>query len=91
MADLENGGSNKQTTGNNAQEEANIYEDEINLMDYFLVLWKRKGFIFLASVLPALVVGLTMFHGPRSHEISYTYDVGLSEKDFRVPEDKSLS
>ena len=54
MTSSENDGSNKQAAGND------IYEDEINLMDYLLVLWKRKWFIFLASVLPALVVGLAM-------------------------------
>lgn len=91
MTSLENDGSNKQTTCNNAQEKANIYEDEINLMAYFLVLWKRKWFIFLASVLPALVVGLAMFLGPRDYKISYTYDVGLGEKAFKVLEDTFYS
>jgi hypothetical protein len=66
-------------------------EDEINLMDYFIVLWKRKWFIFLASVLPALVVGLTMFHGPRNYKISYTYNVGLNEKAFKTLEDRFYS
>ena len=91
MASLKNDSSNKQTTGNDAQEEGNIYEDEINLMDYFLVLWKRKWFIFLASVLPPLVVGLTIFLGPRDYKISYTYIMGLDEKDFRVLEDTFYS
>ncbi len=66
-------------------------EDEINLMDYFIVLWKRKWFIFLASVLPALIVGLTMFHGPRDYKISYTYNIGLNEKAFKVLENKFYS
>jgi len=30
------------------------FEDEINLADYFRVLWKRKYFIVLGSVLPDL-------------------------------------
>ncbi len=75
MANSENGGSNKQAGSDNVHEEANIYEDEINLMDYFLVLWKRKWFIFLASVLPALIVGLVFFFSPRSYEVTYIYDV----------------
>ena len=91
MASLENDGSNKQTTGNNAQEEASIYEDEINLIDYFLVLWKRKWFILLASVLPALIVGLTIFFWPRDYKISYTYNIGLDEKAFKTLEDKFYS
>ena len=42
MTSSENGGSNKRGTGNDVQKEANIYEDEINLIDYFRVFWKRK-------------------------------------------------
>ena len=66
------------------QREANTYEDEINLMDYFLVLWKRKWFIFLASVLPALVVGLVIFLGPRNYKITYLYNTGLDEKNYKI-------
>jgi hypothetical protein len=84
MANLENDGSNKQTTGNDAQEEANIYEDEINLMDYFLVLWKRKWFILLGSVLPAFIVGLILFFSPRNYKVTYVYDVkGQSAYDVK--------
>ncbi|MCH8120363.1 MAG: hypothetical protein IIC00_11625 [Planctomycetes bacterium] len=91
MAGSENDGSNKQVTGNDVQKEASIYEDEINLIDYFLVLWKRKWFIFVASVLPPLVVGLAIFIGPRDYKISYTYDMGLGEKAFKTLEDKFYS
>ena len=91
MASLENDGSNKQTTGNGVHQEANIYEDEINLMDYFQVLWKRKWFIFLASVLPALLVGLMLFLSPRDYKITYTYNMGLGEKAFKILEDKFYS
>ena len=66
------------------QREANAYEDEINLMDYFLVLWKRKWFISVASVLPALVVGVIIFLGPRNYKTVYTYDANLNEKEYRT-------
>ena len=91
MGSSKNNGSNKQANGNNVHEKASIYEDEINLIDYFLVLWKRKWFIFLASVLPALIVGLAMFLWPRSYKISYTYDVGMGEKAFKELGDKFYS
>lgn len=88
MRSSENDGSNKQTVGNDVHQEARIYEDEINLIDYFLVLWKRKWFIFLASVLPALVVGLAIFLWPRDYKITYTYaNMGLDEKGFKILED----
>ena len=35
MTSSENDGSGKQTTGNNVHEDASVYEDEINLIDYF--------------------------------------------------------
>jgi len=91
MADSQGGGTNEKSVAAEIKEEANLYEDEINLMDYFLVPWKHKWFIFLASVLPALVVGLSMFLGPRDSKISYIYNMGLGEKDFKILEDKFYS
>ena len=87
MANLENDDSNKQTKGNNAQEEANIYEDEINLMDYFFVLWKHKLLILLGTLLPTLLVGITLFFYPRTYKVSYVYDISnwdINEKNYRV-------
>jgi hypothetical protein len=66
------------------QREANTYEDEINLMDYFLILWKRKVFIFLASVLPALVVGVIIFLWPRDYKTTYLYDANLNGDEYRT-------
>jgi len=73
------------------RKEADTYEDEISLIDYFLVLWKRKWFIFLASVLPALVVGPAIFLWPRDYKVTYIYDVredvgswNLNKKNYDV-------
>ena len=81
MAELENGGTNKQVANSNVHEGANIYEDEINLIDYFLVFWKRKWFIFLASVLPPLIIGLVIFFLPKSYELTYVYDLDDYTRD----------
>ncbi|OHB44424.1 MAG: hypothetical protein A2Y13_08465 [Planctomycetes bacterium GWC2_45_44] len=67
------------------------YEDEIDLMDYFLVLWKRKWFILLASALPALIVGLVIFFSPRDCTLTFTYNQALGEKDFMILEDTFYS
>ena len=91
MSSSENDGSNRQTPGSVVQEEANIYKDEINLVDYFIVLWKRKWFIFLASVLPAFVAGLAIFLWPRDYKITFTYNTGLGEKTLKILEDKFYS
>ena len=91
MASLENDRSKKQTTDDDVKEKASIYKDEINLMDYFVVLWKRKWFVFIASVLPPLVVGLAIFIGPRNYKIAYTYNMELDEKAFKILENKFYS
>ena len=75
MRSSENDGPNKRGAGSDVHEEANVYEDEINLIDYFRVLWKRKYFILLGSVLPALIVGLIFFSWPRKYKVTYVYDV----------------
>jgi len=91
MAGIDNDGANKQDIDNNDHKESNIYEDEINLMDYFLVLWKHKWLILLGSVLPALIVGLFLFSLPVNYELTYVYDVrddvrdwNLNEKNYNV-------
>ena len=81
MGSSENGGSNKQGTGSHVPEEANICEDEINLIDYFMVVWKRKWFILLGSIIPTLLIGLIIFFLPRHYTITYTYDVEDQFKD----------
>ena len=67
------------------------FEDEINLADYFRVLWKRKYLIVPGSVLPALVVGLVIFLGPRSYKVTYTYDIELDEKSYKMLLDRFYS
>jgi len=58
------------------QREANTYEDEINLMDYFLVLWKRKWFIGVGSLLPTLIVGgILFFFCPKNYSVTYMYEI----------------
>ena len=75
MSSSEKDCSNKQAADNDVQGKASIYEDEINLIDYFLVLWKRKWFIFLGAVLPALIVGIVLLLLPRNYKETYVYDV----------------
>ncbi len=102
MVGSEKDGSNKQTTGNDAQEEASIYGDEINLIDYFLVLWKHKFLILLCSVLPALAVGLVLFFSPRNYKVTYVYDIkdqggydvgnwNLNESNYKILLDRFYS
>ncbi len=71
------------------------YEDEINVLDCFCVLWRHKFLILLGSILPALIVGLIFYFSPRSYRTTYVYDIGdyggdytrnwdLNEKKFNI-------
>ena len=63
MGSSENGGSNKRNISNDAQEDANIYEDEIDLRDYIQVIIKRRKLIigiFLVAVIAATVISLLL-------------------------------
>ncbi len=75
MRSSENDDSNGQSIVSPVLEEANTCENEINLIDYIAVLGKRKRFILLGSIIPALLVGLFIFFLPRHYTTTYTYDV----------------
>jgi hypothetical protein len=75
MGSLRNDAPDSHPVPKNAQKEANIYEDEINLIDYLRVLWKRKYFVLPGSVLPVLIVGPILFFLPRNYKVTYVYDV----------------
>jgi hypothetical protein len=75
MESLGSGTTNSEPIPTNIQEKAEVYEDEINLIDYFVVIRKHKFLVLLGSVLPALIVGLILFFSPRDYKIIYTYDV----------------
>jgi hypothetical protein len=80
MTNSQGGGTNEVSAAAIIKNEVYL-EDEINLINYFRVLWKRKWFIFLASVLPALVVGLAIFLWPRDYKVTYVYDVRENVRD----------
>jgi hypothetical protein len=84
MASSQNDIPNDQPVPRNIRNSADTYEDEIDLIDYFRVLWKRKYFIVLGSALPALLVGLILFLSPRDYKVTHTYDTGLDEQGGRV-------
>jgi hypothetical protein len=65
---------NSQPVPTNDPEESH-FEDEINLIDYFSVVWKWKSLILLGSVSPMLIVGLILFFWPRNYKVTYVYDV----------------
>jgi DNA repair exonuclease SbcCD ATPase subunit len=71
--------------------EDEYYEDEINLIDYFLVLGRHKLLIIVGSLLPSLAVGLFFYLSPRDYTISYTYDISMGAKDYKVLEETFYS
>jgi hypothetical protein len=59
---------------------ADTPDDEIDLIDYFRILWKWKYFIFLFTVLPALIIFLIINFLPKDYEITYIYDTYLDNQ-----------
>jgi len=91
MPNPKNDTTNKQSASKNIMGKADTYEDEIDLIDYFRVIWKRKYFIFLFAVLPALIVFLFIYFSPRDYKLTYLYDTGLTEKSYKTLLDKFYS
>ena len=58
------------------------YEDEINMMDFFGIFYKRKYFIIFGSFLPALFIALILFLYPKDYKVTYTYDIGQNGIDY---------
>ncbi|MBN2567926.1 MAG: hypothetical protein JXB42_00700 [Deltaproteobacteria bacterium] len=59
------------------------YEDEINLFDYFLVLWKWKWLIFSGTLLVVIIALVITLQMPESYTISMDIEpgvIGLDDK-----------
>ena len=81
MTESHNNVINEQPVSSMVPQENNVYENEIDLMGYILVLWKYKWLILLASILPTLIVGLVLYYSPRNYRVTYVYDMGDYERD----------
>ncbi len=102
MVNTANDSSSKSVADNDICKENSVFEDEINLIDYFLVIWKHKWLILACSVLPALIIGISTYLSPRNYTVTYTYDVkgdvrddigswNLNEKNFSVLQSRFYS
>ena len=59
--------------------------DEIDLMEYFMLLWRHKYLVVAGSILPTLIIGLVLFSGPRNYKLTYTYsNWELDDKSFEM-------
>ena len=76
MENKEKSNLNSASFSKDIDKKDNKYEDEINLMDFLGIFYKRKSFIFFGSLLPALLVGLILFFCPKVYKVTYTYDIG---------------
>ncbi len=66
-------------------------DDEINLVDYVLVLWKRRVFILLGTILPAVCVAAGLLLLPRDYTMTYTYDMNVDGKLYNILRDRFYS
>ncbi|MHC4617546.1 MAG: hypothetical protein ACYTEQ_07305 [Planctomycetota bacterium] len=65
-------------------QETGTLEDEIDLMDYFRVLWRRKYLTLLGSILPASIVGLLLVSLPTEYRVRYIYALAPIEADYNM-------
>lgn len=72
MARIDTEHTDERLTENHSHREA--HEEEVNLIDYFLVIWKYKWFIAVLSTLSFVLTGLFFSFTPRTYEVSYIYD-----------------
>ena len=84
MPSSQNNAANDRPVPQNVRNKADGYEDEIDLVDYFKIIWKRKYFIVLGSALPALLAGLSLFLSPGKYKLTYFYDTSLTEKSYKT-------
>ena len=84
MATSQNDSPRSQPEPKGLQDKSVSAEDEINLVDYLMVLWRRKYFIVLGTAIPTLIFGLALFFSPDKYKVAYTYDFGLDEKGCKV-------
>ena len=59
---------------------ADTSSDEIDLLDYITVLWRRKYFVVVGTVLPSLLVFSISYFCPGDCRITYTYDIKNVER-----------
>lgn len=59
----------------NGPSAATNIQDEINLIDYFMVIWKHKYMILIGTVLPTFILGLIFFFSAKSYTTTYVYSV----------------
>lgn len=84
MARMKNDISTSQRIPGNRRDISYNREDEINLVDFFRIIFKRKYFIFSCSVLPALLVGILMFISPKNCTVTYTYDIQQDKRELKM-------
>lgn len=88
MASSKNSIPKNQSVPKNIMSKADTFEDEIDLTDYFMALWKRKYFIVLFAVLPTLIVFLILFFSPKDYRVTITYDIDPKKTDYKELLDK---
>jgi hypothetical protein len=70
------------------EKETSSVGDEIDLSAYLAILWKRRRFIIVCSVLPSLIFALFLVASPSDCRVSYTFDIGLDEEARRISDNQ---
>jgi len=57
-------------------------DEEVELMDYLVVLWKRKWLIIVGTFICAIIAGIATFNMTKIYEVSTSINVGRIEGRF---------
>ena len=84
MASSKNEIPKNQSVPKSIMGKVDTFEDEIDLIDYFKVLWKWKYFIFLFAALPTLIFFSIFNYSPKDYTITYLYDSWLDKEPSKL-------
>ena len=82
MATSQSDNPDKRPVSKSTGGRADTSHDEIDLGDYFRVLWWRKYFVVFGAAGPALLVWLFFFFSPSDYRATHTYDIGPDARTY---------
>jgi hypothetical protein len=84
MNDLPDTAASRATEGRpNDFTVVSLYQEPA-LLRYVQLLWKHRLLILVGSVLPALLIALLLYLGPRKYTATLVYERALSEREYSV-------
>lgn len=60
-------------------------EDEVAILDYFVLVWRHRWLVLLCSVIPTVIAGAIILLAGSSYKVTYTYsNPDFDEEDYKI-------